>query len=267
MRIYSEDEIQDLLRRAAAMQAARRDPSHGLTLAEIRRIAEEAGIDPDYIDAAAQGVRVQPAEVRTDTFLGGTYRVNAEMLLDHEVDDDEWAAIVAEIRRSMGQRGRAEALGKGYDWRYELNGQAYAHVTLTPRRGRTHVDVSRVNQSGLWHMVPGMLAFFVALLGFIAVVQPGEVALAVLAALAVATVASFAGARALYTRHTRSAARKNADLLNRLATLAGDSESTRRSQADRDIKDARTPGAPLLDELGDAPPEAEQSTQARSRTR
>ncbi len=155
------------------MQAARRDPSNGLTLDEIRRIADEAGIDATFVDQAASGLTTTTAQDNnTSGFWGGTYRVGGEMTLNHTVDEDEWAIMVAEIRRSMGQRGQSEALGRGFDWRYTVNGQEFSHVTLTPRGDRTHVDVSRVNQSGFWYMIPGMLAFFAGLLSIIAVAKP-----------------------------------------------------------------------------------------------
>lgn len=250
MRVYSEKEIQNLLRQAAALQAARRDPSNGLTLDEIRRIADEAGIDAAFVDQAASGMTTATSQDNTSGLWGGTYRVAGEMTLNHNVDEDEWAIMVAEIRRSMGQRGQAEALGRGYDWRYTLNGQEFSHVTLTPRGDRTHVDVSRVNQHGFWYMVPGMLAFFTGLFGIIGAVKPTDgPPLVFILIMALLTVATFFGSRALFSSATRKLERKNADMLERLALISSDSEERR----ERDRKPKTS--TPLLDvePLDDAP--------------
>ncbi len=252
MRVYSEKEIQNLLRQAAALQAARRDPSNGLTLDEIRRIAEEAGIDAAFIDQAASGLTTATTgDNNTGSFWGGTYRVASEMTLNHTVDEDEWAIMVAEIRRSMGQRGQSEALGRGFDWRYAANGQEFAHVTLTPRGDRTHVDMSRVNQHAVWHMIPGIFGFFAGLMGFICAsnserrtVRRCRPARAV-----AAHRRHLPGARALFASATQKLERKNADLLERLALISADTEERRaRTQA-------AEPSLPLLDSeaLGDAP--------------
>jgi hypothetical protein len=258
MRVYSEKEIQALLRQAAALQAARRDPSNGLTLDEIRRIAEEAGIDATFVDQAAQGSVATPEPLHTPSlFWGGSYRVQSELTLDHEVDDDEWAVMVAEIRRSMGHRGQSEALGRGYDWRYVVSGQENAHVTLTPRSGRTQVDVSRVNQHVMWHMIPGMAAFFAALLGLIAAVKPeGGPPILVVLFMTVLAVGSFFSARTIFASTTRAKERKNAELLERLTLIAADSEDRRSREGQ--------PARPLLDQQADAldmdgPPRAAES--------
>ena len=221
MRVYSEKEIQNLLRQAAALQAARRDPSNGLTLDEIRRIAQEAGIDASFVDQAANGLTAKTSSNRADGFWGGTYRVASEMTLNHTVDEDEWAIMVAEIRRSMGQRGQSEALGRGFDWRYTVNGQEYSHVTLTPRGERTHVDVSRANQAGLWYVAPGVLGFFAILMGFISTFGAADApSILTPIVLALLTVATFPIARALFASATRKLERKNADMLERLALIS-----------------------------------------------
>jgi hypothetical protein len=261
MRVYSEGEIQDLLRRAAALQAARRDPSHGLTLDEIRHAAKEAGIDPEFVDAAARGASAEPKH-RTDDFWGGESSVLDEMLLDHAVDDDEWARMVAEIRRSMGEPGRAEEIGRSREWRWEMHGLEYGRVTLTPRGARTHVEVVRLNQSGSWHLLPMTLGLVAFVLGVLAAVGTGVPAVsAVLCAML--TLVSFAGARALYGYGTRAGARKNARLLDRLALIAGEGEG----EVQNASVSLEASSAPLLDHVDDAPAESEGAASTRHRTR
>src|SRR5690606_14378349 len=55
-RTYSEQEVRDVLQRAAELQmhAARRvDNSVGLTLSELEQIAHESGLDPTFVRQAA----------------------------------------------------------------------------------------------------------------------------------------------------------------------------------------------------------------------
>lgn len=76
-RRYGDDEIVRILSKATELQA--RAPSeggapaqtggHGLTLAELRQVASEAGIDPRFIDLAAS--TLGPPAVRESSALAG----------------------------------------------------------------------------------------------------------------------------------------------------------------------------------------------------
>ena len=267
MRVYNEKEIQDLLRQAAALQSAKRDFTTGLTLEEIRRVAEEAGIDPRFVEQAAMGAPL-PRQQQKKGFLGGAYKIEAERVIGHPVDGEEWGVMVHEIRRAFDTTGEVQEVGRGFEWRYGYtqlgSNYIYGHVSVTPRRGRTHLHATRKlsNQSTIF-IVPAVLLIFATMFAIPAFV--GKISLLAPLLLTLATVLSFWGSRAWFGKVSREAQQKLEDLMTSLERIAGESEAY---DADRIEEEDAVPGGRLDSTLLDEPPERTGTPmQQRRRTR
>ncbi len=264
MRVYNEKEIQDLLRQAAALQSAKRDFTTGLTLEEIRRVAEEAGIDPRFVEQAAMGTPL-PRQQQKAGFWGGAYKIEAERVVGHEVDGEEWAEMVHEIRRAFGTTGEVKEVGRGFEWLYGYtqlgSNYIYGHVSVTPRRGRTRLHATRKlsNQSTVF-ILPGMLLLFAAMFTIPAFV--GKMSLLVPLLLTLATVLSFWGARAWFGKMSRDAQQKLDEMMTNLERIAGESEAY---EAERGETLGGRIDATLLDD--EAPQRLDVPTRNRPRTR
>lgn len=263
MRVYNEKEIQDLLRQAAALQSAKRDFTTGLTLDEIRRVAEEAGIDPHFVEQAALGTPL-PRKQQKAGFWGGAYKLEAERVVGHEVDAEEWGEMVHEIRRAFNTTGDVRQVGRGFEWLYGYlqlgSSYIYGHVSVTPRRGHTRIHATRKlsNESTVF-ILPFALLIPLLICSMLAGV--GEISALIPILLTLATALSFVGARAWFGKMSHGAQQKLDEMMARLEQIAGESETYETKQAETSGEgrlDAR-----LLDE--ETPEQAAQRDRRRVR--
>ena len=115
-RLYSEAEVQALLRQAAERQQ-RLGPvsdAHGLTLAEIEAIAAEAGLDPAHVCAAAHS---GPEQDEARHVLGAPWRVRRSRLVNGPLTDAAWIAAVQDLRSTLETDGTATQLGPVREWK------------------------------------------------------------------------------------------------------------------------------------------------------
>ena len=154
---YSEREAADLLRRAALLQS--RDADHargpGLTLGEVQRAAEAAGIEARYVEQAALGAG---DDLPTSApFLGIQTGARRTRVVPGRVSDAEWGKMIATLRRQLGGTGRVESIGGVRDWRRDPY-----HVLLEPEGENT-----RITASGAWRGdTTGAVALTAMLLAF-----------------------------------------------------------------------------------------------------
>lgn len=267
MRIYNEKETQDLLRQAAALQAAKRDFTTGLTLDEIRRVAEEAGIDPSYVEQAALGAP-PPLVPQKAGLWGGAYKLESEVMIDHEVDAEEWMEMVDAIRRAYGATGEITEVGRAFEWSYGYpqygSAYVYGHVSVAPRRGRTRIRATRkLSNQTLVFLLPGMLAIFPLIFGIAAFVGTKPVSFWVPIVLTLLTLVSFVGMRAVYGHMSRSAQARMQEMMVQLEQIAGESEHYEARQEHAGDTEGRIDSA-LLDEAVEETPS---QRAARTRTR
>ncbi len=254
MRIYTEDEVQELLRRAAAMQAT--SPARtGLTLDEIRQAASSAGIDPDFVTAAAtQPATASPTESEPGRgFWGGPYTITRERTVRHGLDDDAWAEIVGELRRTYGVTGDVSETGSMRDWSNGMTSAGssyyYQRLSATPRRGHTTLLVEhKLHNEAALYVLPMMACVAVVLTGAIAAI--GEISILPFLVSVIALVASFLLARRLFASSSRKAGRKASDVLDRIDARLDDLRADASPVADA----TGTPALALPDEeaTGDA---------------
>lgn len=156
-RRYNEKELAAILRAAGEAQAKDAGSSSeadGLTLAEIAKLAAEVGIDPTYIDRAAQDLRDSPKSQFHK--WGAPSRQVIERTIDGTFDDVHWEEAVAEMRLAFMSAGQTSVVGTSREW---VGGTEFrsAHVSATPKNGKTRIRISLRQESTL--IIGWMMAF------------------------------------------------------------------------------------------------------------
>lgn len=118
-RRYGNDEVREILSLATTGRAREQSApaeSGGLTLDEVQRIAQNAGIDPARIAQAAETLDAhgRPATVRR-TF-GLPVAVSRVVDLPRAPTDREWEQLVSEFRTMFGEQGRVTMTGGLREW-------------------------------------------------------------------------------------------------------------------------------------------------------
>lgn len=118
-RRYDEEEVALILHRA--VEAAARDQeggtSAGLTLAELKEIAAEAGIDTTRIDEAATSLEVRRDGALTSSSVGLPPTVQMERVVPARLDDDLLPQLLDLIRTEFARQGIVEEVLGGFEWR------------------------------------------------------------------------------------------------------------------------------------------------------
>jgi hypothetical protein len=220
-RRFGDEEIRGILGRAADLQersyAITRDTERGLTLEELRQVAEEAGIDPIFVDLAARDVDA-PVERRESALAGGTYQWHFRTSIPGEVRDADRDRIVHAIRSTMGQKGEIADVYGRMEWSFD-DSLGPVIIGIVARGGRTEIDVTaaRGQEAGLLHGmgVPmGGLGGGAALAGAIGVTGP-----AVLPLIAAAAAVSYGLVRTGWGLRSRWWERRLRRLVDRIASV------------------------------------------------
>lgn len=165
-RRFTDDEVRRILHNAAELQedssSAHADSGRGMTLSDLRQIAEEAGIDARFIDIAAstEGTPTRTTEVQ---FAGAPMNWHFTQSVDGTLEDTDFQRVLMTIRSVMKEKGElAEVFGR-MEWSYN-DGVGPVIVGVASRDGRTEIDVtaSRSGEAGLYF---GLIIPFGGLLG------------------------------------------------------------------------------------------------------
>lgn len=140
-RLYDEDEIEEIFRRASEVRdASSRDGGGGigggLTLPELQEIGEEVGISRERVAGAAStldapsgsGAVAAAGGARKLRRLGVPVGVERTVTLDRALTDLEWERLVARLRRTFRAQGRVEVMGGLRQWQ---NGNLQVSVEPT----------------------------------------------------------------------------------------------------------------------------------------
>lgn len=118
-RRYTDEEVQQILALAAEAEEPAQSqlpPEKGMTLAEIQRIAAEAGISPSAVSASAT-VLDQPGTHASVSRFPLNAAVASTVPLARPLDDMEWTRLVAQLRDTFQAEGNVrEVLGRR-EWR------------------------------------------------------------------------------------------------------------------------------------------------------
>ncbi len=221
-RRYADAETALILRRAAELQGSAPEPSASPTLAELERMAGEAGIEPRYVRQAAAELASPVSAVRATGILGAPESLWLERTVPREIPPSAFDTVVEEIRSALGMAGHATVLGRGFTWTSGVAGHpAPARaitVTVTPMGGQT---VLRAEEALEQMEVAHLMGIGVGIGGIGGMIGVG-LALSAASLGIGAMAAAWAGGGFLTARrlHQRAAARRRRELAELLERVA-----------------------------------------------
>ncbi|MCH9016079.1 MAG: trypsin-like peptidase domain-containing protein, partial [Gemmatimonadetes bacterium] len=148
-RKYGEREVREIVQLAADAEVTHRTETGALSLGGLQQIGAEVGIPPERIKEAAHAVD-RPAEARLGKgLLGASSKIDLERVIECEVPEEEFEAILEDIRGTMGEVGRINpTLGKSLSWNslsfqntFEGSGRL-THVMVSPKGGKTKIRIT-----------------------------------------------------------------------------------------------------------------------------
>lgn len=141
MRVFNQKETAEILK-TAAENSHTGDESEGvgLTIQELERVAEEAGIDPAEVNKAAIALDAnrQPAET---SFWGGPFSFSEQVQRDHEITTAEWENMLVAIREFFQAKGDVYTRDSVFEWSSPRGTTNQAHVTALKEDGKTKISV------------------------------------------------------------------------------------------------------------------------------
>jgi len=140
--VFSEKQASEIFQLAAQLQEQKGDPqgayAPGLTREEMIRIAQEAGIDPQYLDAA---IRASSKKRPRRGFF--ELVEEDERIVDAELAMADFDVITEVIKPARTRRHPPHQVGRTLTFQTRFRGGLYV-VEVTARNGRTRVKVKSV---------------------------------------------------------------------------------------------------------------------------
>jgi len=177
----------------------------GLTLAEMKAAAAEAGLAPDLVERAARllpASRSAPSSL--ERLIGGQPRLRNEAYFPIVLDEPEAAQLLSAVRIEVGPSGEGHAGATGMIWRTSTDLETF-RVTARPDQDGTSVTVA-LDRGGTL-MATGTFALIGSIMaGLIGVGVGGELGTAVGAPVILSGIGGvFALARGYWSSSTRTA--------------------------------------------------------------
>jgi hypothetical protein len=163
-RVFSEDEVQKLIRRAAELEAEKSVPgkgsgSNGLTIDELKAVASDAGLDPQFIEQAALEYDAVSKEVTSKVQVNRD-EIVTEVWLDSHPDSETINVLITELNHLYGttdelnwwenlwgtHEGKAKVTrtSTSAEWNYKTEAGMYSTRVLLQQRGeRFRIRVSK----------------------------------------------------------------------------------------------------------------------------
>lgn len=176
---FTDREVHEILKKAVERAPSRvLVKSEGLSLAELKAIGAEVGIDPARLEDAARSIALGGGN-RPNQLLGGPTVLHFERKVEGELDPKDTTEILSRIRRTMGRQGEVTEIHGALEWSDKgESGERY--VTLSSRDGTTTIRASaNLTQAAVITFLPGGIVGFIATVaGFARFAKSGsEVAL------------------------------------------------------------------------------------------
>lgn len=188
-RKYDDKEVGQILNAAAEMRSGMSTATSGdgITLAELQRIAEEVGINPNNVERAASALSVNSQRKSQR----GSGFVMIESRIDGVISEEIWDELITEVQRFAGKPGSRLAQGPAREWT-GTSSMGYLMLSATTRHGNTRLKI--LGDSGIVSATTIPFAFPFGMLTMLVpfIVEPAmslylTVALAVLIAAVIAT--------------------------------------------------------------------------------
>jgi len=221
-RRYDDAEARDIIQRAVDMQTSSPTDTDALSLGGIQQIAAEVGIPPEQVRNAAQmadDMAVQPAARGHDRF---STKVDLDRLLDHEISEEGYEAVLEEIRAAMGEVGRINpTLGKSLSWnslsfQNSLEGTGrLTQVLVSPKGGKTRIRITE--SAGVHSLLAGGIVVAAGIVTFVLLIGVRDMPPIIIPAIVAACGTGGVAARGLLRRFIARRKRILTGLLDRIS--------------------------------------------------
>jgi hypothetical protein len=174
-RRFTDAEVRAILKRAADEAPGRSlMRPEGLTLAELKSIGAEVGLDAARLEEAARAV-VEGRSNRPNRLLGGPTVVTFERRVEGEISEEETPEVLSVIRRNLGRQGKVTEIHGSLEWS-DRSDSGERYVTLSSRDGMTTVTGSAnlTNMAVLTYLPVGVMGLFTSLIGLIKYLKDGS---------------------------------------------------------------------------------------------
>jgi len=190
---YTDEQMALILKRAAELQSAGEEQIH--TLAEIQQIAQQVGIEPRLIAAAAAGLPARTQGRADGVLFGAPSSYRLALRLPGSPSAAPRAQLIATIRDHMAQVGSVEEFEDRIEW-YAGPADNKSAVTIEPSESETviRVDMRQHGPKVGLYLLAGTVSLVAGVVGAIASPVVG------VAVGAGALVSTFTGARAWWGR-------------------------------------------------------------------
>ena len=223
-RKFSDREVREILKRAVERAPARAlAKQEGLSLAELKAIAAEVGIDPERVEDAARSVALRGA-IPANRILGAPTTLNFERKVDGAFDPEHIPDALATIRRVMGQQGEANEIRGSLEWSAKGD-SGERHVTVSSRDGTTSIQCAAnlSNAAVLTFLPGGIISVVASLIGLGIFLEKGAMAGLVVFLVLIPTL--FTLLRTIFGRYVGSESAKLQKVAEDLARLMEASEA------------------------------------------
>ena len=222
-RRFTDQEAHEILKKAVEKAPSRAlVKSEGLSLAELKTIGGEVGIDPARLEDAARAL-TRGGGNRPNQILGGPTVLHFERKVEGELDPMDTSEILSCIRRTMGLQGEVNEIHGTLEWSAKGDtGERY--VTLSSRDETTTIRSSAnlTNAAVLTYLPVGILGLITSFAGLARFVKSGsEVAL--ILGLAILPIL-YPILRTIYSKISGSESAKLQQVVDELARLTEGSE-------------------------------------------
>lgn len=161
-RRFSTEDLESIVERAAVLQEQSRDREavvpreqlerphleEGMTLQAVQEIAAEVGVDPRFVEEAAQSLLLAKRSTGSEgVILGAPIGYEVVGVFPGLASEQARSQLIDEIRRSTGHEGEVREVLGAVEWA-TVGRVMKTTVAMRDVDGTTHVQV-RVNASGL----------------------------------------------------------------------------------------------------------------------
>ncbi len=170
-RRFTDQEVREILKRAVeeapetAGSSRAVTKGEGLSLAELKVIGAEVGIDAARLENAARAV-VRGGRPRSRGLFGGPIMLDVEREVPGTIDPERAHEVLSVVRGIMGIRGQADEIGGAIEWS-ATSESGNRYVTVASREDSTIIQGSAnlKNAVALTYLGPGMVGMIAAMIG------------------------------------------------------------------------------------------------------
>lgn len=158
-RTYSQDEVREIIRRAAETTAERerlQSDDSGLSIDDLADLATATGIDPQIMIDAARSLDRHVEEPFEKRHMGVKISAAHAFRVEGPFSEEDWQALVADCRSTFGAKGHVNETSGLREW---SNGNL--HVLVEPA-GKDTIIRMRTHRGSAQSMLNGGLAMSIA---------------------------------------------------------------------------------------------------------